>query len=74
MTVLTDAGNKLPADLAEVAAVRMASLAEAGKVTLGVAGVGAAESVSRADAADGFSEVVTNRSLWLGPHGPLLFR
>ena len=61
LTVLTDAGSELPADFAEVAAVRVASLAEAGEVTLGVAGVAAAESVSRADAADGFSVVVTEQ-------------
>ena len=61
VTVLMDAGSELPADFAEVAAVRVASLAEAGEVTLGVAGVGAAESVSRADAADGFSDVVTEQ-------------
>ena len=57
VTVLPDAGSELPADFAEVTAVRVTSLAEAGEVTLGVAGVGAAESVSRADAADGFSVV-----------------
>ena len=39
----------------------MASLAEAGEVTLGVAGTGAAVSVSRADAADGFSAVATEQ-------------
>ena len=59
--VLTDAGSELPADFAEVAAVRVASLADAGEVTLGVAGVGAAELVSRADAAVGFSVVVTKQ-------------
>ena len=61
MTVTTDAGSELPADFAEVATVRVASLAEAGEVTLGVAGMGAAESVSLADAADGFSDVVTEQ-------------
>ena len=45
-----DAGSELPADLAE-----------AGEVTLGVAGLDAAESASRADAADGFSAVVTEQ-------------
>ena len=55
------AGSELPADFAGVATVRVASLAEAGEVTLGVAGVGAAEPVSRADAADGFSAVATEQ-------------
>ena len=58
MTVVMDAGSELPTDFAGVGAVRVASLAEAGEVTLGV---GAAESVSRADAADGFSAVVTEQ-------------
>ena len=49
----------------------MASLAEAGEVTLGMVGVGAAESVSRADAADGFSVIVAEQ-IAVGPHGPLL--
>ena len=61
MTVLTDAGSELPADFAEGAAMRVAYLAEAGEVTLGVAGVGAAESVSWADAADGFSVIVAEQ-------------
>ena len=53
----------------------MVSLAEVGEVTLGVAGVGAAESVSRVDVANGFLLVLLlNKSLWVGLHGPLLFR
>ena len=52
VTVLTDAGSELPADFAEVAAVRVASLAEAGEVTRGVASMGAVESVSRSDTAE----------------------
>ena len=61
VTVLTDAGSKLTADFSEVAAVRVAYLAEAGEVTLGVAVVGDAMSVSRVDAADGFSVIVSEQ-------------
>ena len=59
VTVLTDAGSELPTDFAEVAAVRVASLAEAGEVTLGVAD---------------FRLLLLDRPLWMGTHGPLLFR
>ena len=51
VTVLPDAGSELPAVFAEVAAVRVASSAEAGEITFGVAGMDSAGSVSRADLA-----------------------
>ena len=43
MSVLTDAGSKLPADFAGAAAVRVTPLAEAGEVTLDVVGLYVAE-------------------------------
>ena len=61
MTVLTDAGSKLPADFAGVAAMRAAPLTEAGEVTLDVVGLDVAESLSQTDAADGFSAVVAEQ-------------
>ena len=73
MTVITDAGNELPADFADVAAVQVASLAEAGEVTLGVAGVGVIQCPGLMLLMDVWL-LLLNRSLWVGPHGPLLFR
>ena len=54
VTVLPDTGSELPAVFAEVAAVCVASLAEAGEITFGLAGMG---SVSQADIAEEFSDV-----------------
>ena len=48
-------------------------LTEAGEVTLGVAGVGGAESVFRADAANGFSVIVAEQIVVGGPARTAVF-
>ena len=52
MSVLTDAGSELPADFAGAAAVRVAPLAEAGKVTLDVVDLDVGELLYQADSDD----------------------